>query len=895
MSLVTHYLHKWNIRLSILLALVCLLPIQNWLISTMTADALSPHDINLTLPLADDFYRHNAITPDTRINKVFVSGSFSDWYSDDPFYEMLPTSAQQWHYALPVHPGDIEYKLVLHVEGQDNPIWILDPNNPQIATNPWGGENSVLYIFDWIKAGSMMQFIMLSIIGALLLFCVLEPFLYWLLHLRMPFYRKLVISNVIILVCAQIVFFGYQLQQNRQLIKLSVSDTLHNMHLLLASNNIDFENLDNQQRHISNTIDNFFSQATTRIDKKQNSLFQITLSDFAVLDKNGQLISLHHRRQNESIQQDRAIKLGFVNTEDYFMNGLWAQLIPQAKEQALAGQLLTQKRPRTMRTIETTRTRQAEWVLGFSQLMQPIVYRGQLKGFYGASIQVKLYGAELFNMLFFQLLLLAAILGLASWLLMRVGKIVTKDILTLTNWTQKIVKGDLNQKISINSQDEIQQLAEDFEIMRESLVDSFKKNEQQNTNLFTEAYFNNLTGLPNRKKLYMDLSEQSAESLIAFNINQFGQINDFYGVKTGDAIIKVISERISKVAEMHTVYKTGANEFVVTISKHINDPLLQQLAETIIDDVTRHAIMVNGNEIHINLSAGGAHCIDENYSQLHQHADLARRIALRHFKRYQLFSLSMADPKAFEENMHQSRMLALAVANDAVTPFIQVIQPINGSSEPKFECLMRIKQGDGTYLPPAMFMKTAIQSRIYPQLMQSMLAKSFALFHDQPYEFSVNISLDDIVLQESVNQLLNLLSSFPNIAKRLTFELLESDEITNYSVVADFISKVRPFGCKIAIDDFGAGYSNFVHLLSLDVDIIKIDGSLIQHLDQDKKAQHLVETVSQFAKKMNIQTVAEFVDSDKVLDMVKHYKIDYAQGFLLGKPQPTIAAALGKD
>ncbi|MDO6679097.1 EAL domain-containing protein [Shewanella sp. 4_MG-2023] len=72
-----------------------------------------------------------------------------------------------------------------------------------------------------------------------------------------------------------------------------------------------------------------------------------------------------------------------------------------------------------------------------------------------------------------------------------------------------------------------------------------------------------------------------------------------------------------------------------------------------------------------------------------------------------------------------------------------------------------------------------------------------------------------------------------------------------------------------------------------------IDGSLIRHLDHDKKAQHLVETVSEFARKMHIQTVAEFVDSDKVLNMVKHYQIDYAQGYLLGKPQPTIEAALG--
>ncbi|MFC1519784.1 EAL domain-containing protein [Pseudomonadota bacterium] len=893
MSIVAHYLHKWKMRLGILVALVCLWPIQTWLINAMTTDALSPYRITLTLPLSDALNQDYGLSPDAKVNKVFVSGSFSDWYSDDPYYQMQQVSANQWQYDLSIHPGDIEYKLVLHLDGQPTPIWILDPNTPNTASNPWGDTNSVLHVFDWPKIATTVQLFTLSIVGAFLLFCVLEPFLYWLLHLKMPFHRKLMISNMLILICVQVVFFGYQLHQSRQLIKLSVSDTLHNMHLLLASEQIDFDNIASQQQQISATIERFFSQATTRIDKKQNSLFQITLSDFAVLDKNGQLVSLHHRRQNETIQQDRASKLGFASSEDYFMKGLWAQLIPKAQQQALTGQLQVKKRPRNMRKIETARTQQAEWVLGFSQLMQPIVYRGQLKGFYGASIQVKLYGTELLNILFFQLLLLLGLIAVASWLFMRVGKIVTKDILILTSWTQRIVKGNLNQKLYINSQDEIQQLAEDFELMRQSLVTSFNKIEQQNTNLYTEAYFNNLTGLPNRKKLYADLAGKTAHSLIAFNINQFGQINDFYGVKTGDATIKVIAKRIVAAASQHTVYKTGANEFVVTLSNQVEDLHLQQLAEAIIDDVTQHAITIDGNEVYVNLSAGGAHCIDSNYSQLHQHADLARRIALKQFQRYQLFSLSMVNPQAFEHNMQQSRMLALAIQNDAVVPFVQLIQPLDGNSAPKFECLMRIKQADGDYLTPAMFMKTAVQSRIYPLLMQSMLTKSFALFHLQPYEFSVNISIDDIALPEQVNQLLNLLKQYSGVAQRLTFELLESDEITNYQLVKDFIAKVKPFGCKIAIDDFGAGYSNFSHLLSLDVDIIKIDGSLIRHLDHDKKAQHLVETVSEFARKMHIQTVAEFVDSDKVLNMVKHYQIDYAQGYLLGKPQPTIEAALG--
>ncbi|MCL1067598.1 EAL domain-containing protein [Shewanella olleyana] len=890
-----------------MLALLCLWPLQTWLVSYLADDALTPYEINLSLPLSDELNQHYGLSAKSKILNVFVSGSFSDWRSDDPFYQMHSSpdnqsDEKQWQYLLPIYPGDIEYKLALDVEGQDQVIWILDPKNPNTAVNPWGDKNSLIEVADWPKIAVISQLLTLAVIGAFLLYCLLEPLLYWLLHLKMPLYRKLVLSNVLILICVQIIFFSYQLHQNRQLIKLSISDTLHNMHLVLASNQINFDDLNSQKDNIDIAIDQFFSPATTRIDKKQTSLFQITLSDFAVLDKNGELISLHHRQQNQSLQLNRAQKLGFNNTDDYFIKGMWASLIPQAKQSALNGQLITAKRPSAIRHVETNKTRQSEWVLGFSQVMQPIVSRGQLQGFYGGSIQVKLYGAELLNTLLFQLLLLTGVLSLASWLLMSVGKIVTADILTLTNWTQRIVKGDLTQKLKLNSQDEIQQLGDNFELMRESLASSFHQIEQQNSKLYQEAYFNNLTGLPNRKKLYADLNQHTVSSLLVFNITDFAEINDFYGVKTGDAIIQKVANTFEMNAAPHRLYKTGADEFVVLVAIELNDQQLQQLAEQLIDHVSHQAIVIDDNELYVTLSAGGAHRVNDQYSQLHQQADLARRIARRQFQRYRLFTSEMSNPEAFEANMHQSRLLVTAVQNNLVTPYVQLIKPLSEHIEsddsmsvnpkPKFECLMRICLPDGTVLAPGQFMQTAVRSRLYPRMMKVMLEKSFLMFEPLPYEFSVNISLEDIADAERVETLLSLLKTYPETATRLTFELLESEEITNYDLVHDFIVKVKPYGCKIAIDDFGAGYSNFVHLMRLDIDIIKIDGSLIRHLDKDTKAQHLVSTVTSFAQKMAIETVAEFVDSEQVLEQVKHYNIDYAQGYLLGKPAPTIKAAL---
>ena len=95
---------------------------------------------------------------------------------------------------------------------------------------------------------------------------------------------------------------------------------------------------------------------------------------------------------------------------------------------------------------------------------------------------------------------------------------------------------------------------------------------------------------------------------------------------------------------------------------------------------------------------------------------------------------------------------------------------------------------------------------------------------------------------------------------------------------------MKSYGCKIAIDDFGTGYSNFDYLMKLNVDFIKIDGSMIRYLDYDENAKLVTQLIVDFAKKLKIKTIAEFVHSSKINDIVKEMDIDYSQGFYLGEP-----------
>jgi EAL domain-containing protein (putative c-di-GMP-specific phosphodiesterase class I) len=119
----------------------------------------------------------------------------------------------------------------------------------------------------------------------------------------------------------------------------------------------------------------------------------------------------------------------------------------------------------------------------------------------------------------------------------------------------------------------------------------------------------------------------------------------------------------------------------------------------------------------------------------------------------------------------------------------------------------------------------------------------------------------------------------------LTIELLETEEFKDYKRVYDFCVKVRSYGIKIALDDFGSGYSNFSHVLNLPIDYIKIDSSLISNIDRDLNSQLMVSTIVGLAHKLKIHTIAEFVSSKEILDVVKSLNVDFAQGYYIGKPQ----------
>ena len=226
--------------------------------------------------------------------------------------------------------------------------------------------------------------------------------------------------------------------------------------------------------------------------------------------------------------------------------------------------------------------------------------------------------------------------------------------------------------------------------------------------------------------------------------------------------------------------------------------------------------------------------------------------------------------------------LHLALSENRIIAHYQPIYNYKTGKIEKYEALMRLIE-DGKVIYPNEYLNIAKKTRIYPELTYKMVEKVISKFSTIDKEFSINLSIEDLMNEELMSFLYDFAEQ-KDVFEKMVLEIVESEEIEDSTSVTKLLKIFKDRGCKIAIDDFGSGYSNYDYLIKLQADFIKIDGSIIKHLLEDEKAQTLVKSIVSFAKKSDIKVIAEFVSSKELDDMLRKMDIDYAQGFYHGKP-----------
>ncbi len=412
----------------------------------------------------------------------------------------------------------------------------------------------------------------------------------------------------------------------------------------------------------------------------------------------------------------------------------------------------------------------------------------------------------------------------------------------------------------------------------------YNKELAHEANIEQLLYIDNLTKFPNRTKLIKDVRDEQLgiTSLAILDLNSFKEINDFFGHKIGDNILKgiasLINDTITQYQTKVLLYKFSADTYCLANTSLTNNEFKEIIINIV--NIIQNKVFVEGqHEIDVRITAGITFSAKNNKLVT---ADLALQAAKKDHKDYLVFYDELDNLQEYKNNMIWTKKVKHAIEKDDIIVYYQPLVNNQTLKVDKYECLVRMIDDDKV-ISPFFFLEVSKKSNQYSQITKIVIEKSFKEFENLPFEFSINVSYEDIEDENFLDFIKTKFKTY-GIAHKVVWEILEDEGIKSYDVLQYFIDEVKALGCKVAIDDFGSGYSNFEHLLKMNVDYLKIDASLIKHVATDENSYQVVKTIMEFAKSLNLRTIAEYVESEEIFKITKKLGATYSQGYYFAPP-----------
>ena len=399
-----------------------------------------------------------------------------------------------------------------------------------------------------------------------------------------------------------------------------------------------------------------------------------------------------------------------------------------------------------------------------------------------------------------------------------------------------------------------------------------------------DLYTDTLTNLPNRNKLKKDLSENNIDLMALLDVDEFSTINDLFGEKIGDTILYELASKIKNYFSdnEYFVYRMEADKFAIVAKQNNKDvDEFYNLCKAFADKIEKESLLIEEDEIDINITIGIA---QGDGARAFKYSQRVINYARTKLQRIMIYNESFKIQQSFEENIKWVKQLKIGFRENLFQAYFQPIVDTNTKVIYKYEALIRYITKDGVEIAPYNFINVAKKTKLYPNIIKIVIQDAFKLIKNKNKRVSVNISFDDIANEETTTFIYEILEQHKEYTKFLEFEILESEEISDFNEVSRFISEIKKFDCIVGVDDFGAGYSNFNLLTLLDIDFVKIDGSLIEKITTSKDLEIIVNTIANFSKEFKVKTVAEYVSNEDIYNKIKELNIDYCQGYYFDRP-----------
>lgn len=401
--------------------------------------------------------------------------------------------------------------------------------------------------------------------------------------------------------------------------------------------------------------------------------------------------------------------------------------------------------------------------------------------------------------------------------------------------------------------------------------------------LHYQLYHDRLTGLKNRYALDKDL-EENFSTILLIDIDQFHNYNELYGVEVGNQVLKNFGQFIARFSRLHRyeAYRIYGDGFILKSKKEFSyHDVIHHDIINFLEELSQYQVTleIEGEEIEIEIDVTIAVSMEKEYAL--EKANSALKHARSEQKSYLAYYEAINTEKELKDALYWRKEIKEALKEDRIVPVFQPIVDKNGDIH-KYEVLTRLQKEDEN-ISPYYFLDIAIKTKQYAGITHRMIEKSFKIMQPLEVDFSINLLFADIKNRKTMQFLKEQIVQY-DVGDRLVLEIVESEDINDYLLLTEVIGKFRELGVRIAIDDFGSGFSNYAYILEIAPDYLKIDGSLIKDLGSDAKAYKLVNSIQILASSLGIKTIAEYIHSKEVFEATKQLKIDEFQGFYFSKP-----------
>lgn len=413
-----------------------------------------------------------------------------------------------------------------------------------------------------------------------------------------------------------------------------------------------------------------------------------------------------------------------------------------------------------------------------------------------------------------------------------------------------------------------------------------------------------LTSLANRSRFTSELQRllehrqrhpDMQGALIYFDIDEFKTINDSFGHRAGDRVLVDTARTVSQLIRTdELLVRLGGDEFAIIVPQ-TDAAGAQALAERIVNATRQCSFEFSGQRFSLSISLGIALIPEhgDESERLVAHADAAMYQAKAAGKNcWRLYRPELDDSVRMLHQLGWNDSIQKALADDRFVLHFQGVHDVHNGDTVHFEALIRMIDPDDpqALLMPGDFIPAAERSGRIVDIDRWVISRAIELLarHPELHALAVNVSARSFAHPEIVDLVRQKLNEHAIDPRRLMIELTETSALANIADSQRFIDGLRALGCTVCLDDFGACFSSFAYMKQLSAEILKIDGLFIRNLATSPEDQVFVRAIVEVAHGLNKKTVAEFVGDEQTLNILRQLGVDYAQGYYLSRPQPSV-------